>query len=337
MGNQQMKLWELSAFGRENLQLVDGERPTPALGEVLVEVEAVSLNYRDLLIVQGQMGPDYVPPLRPGSEFSGKVVEIGSGVTRFQVGDHVISCDIAGWIDGAAPTLETNASAMHGLLAQYVAVDAERLVLAPATLSAIEAATFPCAGLTAWMAVVELGHVHASQTIVVQGTGGVSLFATQFALAHGARVLVTTSSAEKIARLQALGPAEAIDRSLWPQWQERVLELTGPRGADHILEMVGGENIGRSLQAVSLAGRISIIGLLGSFELGGPTGLVLYKRATLAGIGVGPRRVLEDMVRAVDRLKIKPVIDAVYDFDDAPAAYDHLARGAFGKVVIRVN
>ncbi|MEI9814290.1 MAG: NAD(P)-dependent alcohol dehydrogenase [Acidobacteriota bacterium] len=216
-------------------------------------------------------------------------------------------------------------------------VDAEQVVRAPENLPAVEAATLPCAGLTAWMAIVELGRVHAGQTVVVQGSGGVAIFCMQFALIHGARVIVTTTSDEKIARLQSLGPIEAIDRNRTPEWHEEVLRLTGPRGADHIVEIAGGKNIGRSLQAVALGGRISIVGLLGGFNLDAPTGLMLFKRATLAGIGVGPRRALEDLVRAVNVLKLKPVIDRVYDFAEAPAAFDHLAHGAFGKVVVRVK
>ena len=332
-----MQRWELSAFGRENLSLVSVPRPVPGADEVLVEVEAVSLNYRDLLIIEGRMGPQHTLPLLPGSEFGGTVVETGTEVTRFRAGDRVICSDIAGWIDGRAPSLETNSAAIDGRLAQYVVVDPEQLVSAPESLSVIEAATLPCAGLTAWMAVVELGRVHAGHTIVVQGTGGVALFAITFALAHGARVIVTTTSDEKIARLQALGPVQSIDRKLSPEWHEEVLKLTGPHGADHILEMAGGENIGRSLQAVALGGRISIVGLLDSFDLGGSTGMMLYERATLAGIGVGPRRALEDLVRAVDALNLKPVIDGIYDFADTPAAFEHLARGAFGKVVIRLR
>lgn len=332
-----MQRWELSAFGCENLALTSVPRPTPGLGEALVEVEAVSLNYRDHLIIGGCLGGSYDLPLVPGSDLAGTVIEVGPCVGRVRPGDKVISNDIAGWVDGAAPTPETNSTATLGRLSEYVVVDQEQLVAAPHTLSAVEACTLPCAGLTAWMAVVELGGVRAGQSVVVQGTGGVALFAVQFALAHGARVLVTTSSPQKIARLQQIGAGEGINRFATPEWQQEVLRLTGFRGADHIIEMVGGENISRSLEALALGGRISIIGLLGDSKLGGPIGLMLFKRATLAGIGVGPRRALEDMVRAVDVLRLKPVIDHVYTFDKVPAAFGHLARGAFGKIVVQAR
>lgn len=332
-----MQRWELPDFGRANLSLATAARPVPKPNEVLVKVEAVSFNYRDLLILENRLGPGYSTPLVPGSDFAGTVIEAGSAVTRFRVGERVISNDIAGWIDGNAPTLETNVTTTLGRLSQYIVADPELLVHAPGSLTAVEAATLPCAGLTAWMTIVELGRVRAGQTVVIQGTGGVAMFAIQLALAHGARVIVTTSSAEKIARLQLLGSIETIDRTRTPEWQQEVLKLTGPRGADHIVEMAGGDNVGRSLQAVALGGRISMVGLLGDSNFSGPTGLILYKRATIAGIGVGPRRALEDMMRAVNALKLKPVIDKVYGFADVPSAYDHLERGAFGKIVVEVE
>jgi len=332
-----MQRWELSAFGREHLSLVRVARPVPRSHEVLVEVEALSLNFRDHLIIENRLGAGYSAPFVPGSDLAGTVVEVGALVTRLRVGDRVISNDIVGWMDGAAPTLETNTTTIMGGLAHYVVLDPEQLVIAPASLTAVEAATLPVAGLTAWMAIVELGRVHVGQSIVVQGTGGVAMFAIQLALAHGARVIVTTGSPEKIGRLRKLGAIEVIDRSRNSEWQQEVLKRTGPRGADHIIEMAGGENIGRSLEAVALGGRISIVGLLADSQLGGPIGAMLYKRATLAGIGVGPRRALEDMIRAVDRVNLKPVIDRVYDFEEVPAAFDHLERGAFGKLVIRMR
>lgn len=329
-----MQRWELTNFGRENLSLQTVPRPTPGLDEVLIKISAVSLNRRDLLIMENNLGAGYTVPLVPGSDLSGTVIEVGSNVTRFRLGDQVINSDIAGWIDGSAPTLETNTIATLGRLSHYVIADPEQLVLAPGKLTAIEACTLPCAGLTAWMAIVELGHVHAGQTVVVQGTGGVAMFAIQLALAHGARCIVTTSSVEKAERLRGFGNIDVINRSIAPEWQNKVLELTGPRGADHILEIAGGENIDRSLQAVALGGRISIIGLLGDSHLGGSTGLMLFKRVTMTGIGVGPRRALEDLITAADALDFKPVIDSVYKFDEVPAAFDHLERGAFGKIVV---
>jgi len=267
-----MQRWELPVFGRSNLMLGSAPRPVAGPGQVLVKVEAVSLNFRDLLILDNNLGSGYSVPLVPGSDFAGKVEEVGEGVTRFRPGDRVISNDIAGWVDGDAPTAQTNKTTILGRLSPYVVEDPEQLVLAPASLTAVEAATLPCAGLTAWMTIVELGRVRAGQTIVIQGTGGVSMFAIQLALAHGARVIVTTSSADKIERLRQIGEIETINRSDTPEWQQEVLKLTGPRGADHIVEMAGGDNVGRSLEAVALGGRISMVGLLGDQHFSGPTG-----------------------------------------------------------------
>ena len=331
-----MQRWELPAFGRDNLVLTSALRPKPDPKEVLVKVEAVSLNYRDLLILENGLGGGYDLPLLPGSDFAGTVIEVGVEVTRFRPDDRVINTDIIGWIDGPAPTLDTNTKTIMGRLAQYVVVNPEHLVAAPASLSPVEASTLPCAGLTAWMTVVELGRIRAGQTVVVQGTGGVAMFAIQLALAHGARVIVTTSSIDKAERLKRIGAIEVINRSITPEWHREVLELTGPRGADHILEMAGGDNIDRSLEAIALGGRISMVGLLSDMQFRGSTGMLLYKRATLAGIGVGPRRVLEDLVRATDQIGLKPAIDKIYDFADAPAAFDHLERGPFGKIVINL-
>ena len=275
--------WELPAFGRENLIRREVPRPVPKPNEALVAVEAVSLNYRDFRILNNNLGPGYNVPLVPGSDIAGTVLEVGANVRRVRTGDRVVSNDITGWVDGAAPTLETNSVTMAGRLARHIVIDAELLVSAPTHLSTHEASTLPTAGLTAWMAIVELGKVNAAQTIVVQGTGGVALFATQFALAHGARVIVTTTSEEKIARLGALGRVEAINRRLYPEWHEKVRELTGPRGADHIIEMAGGDNIERSLQALAFGGRISMVGLQEDDRLGGSSGQLFYKRATIAG------------------------------------------------------
>lgn len=332
-----IRRWELSSYGRQHLSQVQVSRPVPGVGEVLVAVEAVSLNYRDHLIIENGLDADWRFPLVPGTDLAGRIVELGANVTRFTVGNRVISNDIAGWIDGDAPTEETNRSTIVGRLAEYVVVDEQQLVTAPSSLDALQASTLPCAALTAWMAVVELAHVCAGQTVVVQGTGGVALFAVQFALAHGARVIVTSSSQSKLDRLTTLGLIEGIDRLRNPEWQHEVLRLTKGRGADHILEMAGGDNLGRSLEAVRLGGRISVIGLLNGNTFSAPTGPMLYKRATIAGIGVGSRRVLEDMVRAIDTLNLKPLIDVVYEFDALPQALAHLERGAFGKVVIKVG
>jgi NADPH:quinone reductase-like Zn-dependent oxidoreductase len=335
-----MTRWELPALGLENLVQRSVARPRPKAGEILVEVEAVSLNFRDGEVAGNGMGVELAFPFTPASDMAGRVVALGEGVSRFALGDRVISVCITGWIDGAPMSwadAPTQGGPIPGMLAQYVATPAEWCVLAPATLTADEASTLPIAGLTAWMALIELGHLHAGQTVVVQGTGGVSLFAVQLAAANGAKVIVTSSSDAKIERVIALGAHHGINRGRTPEWQAEVRRMTGGRGADHVLEMAGGENVARSLAALVPGGRIAVIGLLESDRLDVPILPLLGSRAVITGISVGPRRALEDLARMIDQHRIKPVIDAVYGFDQVPQAFAHLRRGAFGKVVVNLG
>ena len=332
--------WEIPSLGLDRLALRELPLPAPEAGEIVIATEAVSLNYRDAEVVDNGMGNALAFPFTPASDMAGRVVAVGAGVTRFAVGDRVLSAYMPGWIDGVPLSwaeAPTRGGPLSGVLSQYVVDSAEWYVHAPRTLSAAQASTLPVAALTAWMALVELGKLHAGQTVVVQGTGGVSLFAVQLAAAHGARVIVTSGSDAKIARAIALGARHGINRNATPDWQQEVLALTGGRGADHILEMTGGENVARSLAAVVQGGRISIIGLLDADSFTLPILPVLGSRATIVGIAVGPRRALEDLVRAIDLLGIEPVIDATYPFSQVPAAFAHLQRGAFGKIVVQVG
>jgi NADPH:quinone reductase-like Zn-dependent oxidoreductase len=332
--------WEIPSFGLEKLSLNSVPLPEPKAGEIRVRVEAVSLNYRDAEVLDNGMGNELTFPFTPASDMAGTVVGIGEGVTRFKEGDRVISSFVTGWIDGTPMSWQqapTQGGPTPGMLSQFVATPAEWCVLAPESLTPAEASTLPVAGLTAWMALIELGHLHAGQTVVVQGTGGVSLFAVQLAAAQGANVIVTSSSDEKIKQAIALGATHGINRKTTPEWQTAVLELTAGRGADHVLEMAGGENLRRSLEALTTGGRVSVIGLLESDQLNTPLMTLLGRRASIVGIAVGPRRVLEDLVRMVDQHRIKPVIAGTYAFDKAPEAFAHLKRGAFGKVVIEVQ
>jgi len=338
--NSTMNRWEIPSLGLDKLAPREVPRPAPKAGEIVVEVDAVSLNYRDAEVAENGMGNTLNFPFTPASDMAGRVVAVGEGVTRFTIGDRLISAYIPGWTDGVPLSwteAPTQGGPIPGMLTQYVVAPAEWFVRAPRTLSAAEASTLPVAALTAWMALVELGNLHAGQTVVVQGTGGVSLFAVQLAAAHGARVIVTSGSDEKIARAIALGANHGINRNTTPDWQHAVLELTGGRGADHILEMTGGSNVERSSQAVVQGGRISVIGFLDADRLSLSILSLLASRASLVGIAVGPRRALEDLVRAVDLLGIKPVIDVIYPFAQVAEAFAHLRRGAFGKVVIQVS
>jgi NADPH:quinone reductase-like Zn-dependent oxidoreductase len=335
-----MQRWEIPSLGISQLVQRTVECPRPKAGEILVEVEAVSLNFRDGEVAEHGMGVALAFPFTPASDMAGRVVALGEGVTRFAVGERVISVCITGWIDGAPMSWSdapTQGGPLPGMLAQYVATPADWCVAAPVSLTPAEASTLPIAALTAWMALVELGHVRAGQTVVVQGTGGVSLFAVQLAAASGADVIVTSSSDAKLERAVALGARHAVNRLKTSEWQTEVLRLTGGRGADHILEMAGGANVERSLTALVPGGRISVIGLLESDSFSVPILPLLGSRAIINGISVGPRRALEDLVRMIDQHSIKPVIDAVYPYSQVPQAFAHLRRGAFGKIVVDVS
>jgi NADPH:quinone reductase-like Zn-dependent oxidoreductase len=335
---QLMRRWEMSALGRASLSMVTTPVPQPRAGEVLVKVAAVALNSRDPLLIESGLGLPLAFPFVPASDLAGTIVASGDGVTRFEEGDRVISAFSAGWIDGPPPG---NARTPHptlggiyqGVLAEFVALPEAWLVRAPSTIGDHEASTLPCAGLTAWSALVEFGSVHDGQIVVVHGTGGVALFGLQIAKAHGAKVIVISGTEDKLSRARDLGADHCLGRRTG-DWVEEVLRITKDRGADQILETVGGANLSRSLQALAPNGRISCIGVQAGFELSASAGQVLSKQATIQGISVGHRRALEDFVRAVDRVGLKPVIDGRYSMHQLAEALAHLDRGPFGKVVI---
>ncbi|MFT4182153.1 MAG: NAD(P)-dependent alcohol dehydrogenase [Rhizobium sp.] len=337
-----MKRWTLDSFGLASpLHLDETEIPTPARGEVLVRTRAVSLNYRDKLMRESGMGLPIQFPFVPASDMAGIVEAVGDGVSRFAPGDRVISTFSPGWIDGKPlgdarhPPYRSLGGFYPGVLSEYVAFPEDWFVASPASLDDGEASTLPCAGLTAWFALVERGKIRPGDTVLVQGTGGVALFGLQIAVAQGAEVFVTSSGPEKLARAKALGAHHGIDRNAG-DWVEEVYRLTQDRGIDHILEIVGGPHLGQSLKAVAPHGHISVIGVLEGFDISGPAAPLLLKSPVIQGISVGHRRSLEDFVRAVDSIGLKPVIDHRYAFSEVPAAFDHLDRGAFGKIVIEL-
>ncbi|WP_083893441.1 zinc-dependent alcohol dehydrogenase family protein [Herbaspirillum sp. B65] len=337
--DQTMRRWRLHQFGKQHLQLETLPIEQPAPGQILVRVRAVALNYRDKMnIDSGSGGPQVQLPFTPASDMAGEVVAVGAGVRRFAPGARVISTFWGGWLDGHWPPQALALGAPGpGMLAQYVLLDEDWAVAAPLTLSDAQASTLPCAGLTAWTALIEHGQLRAGQTVVLQGTGGVALFGLQLAAAHGARTIVISGDAGKLERALAMGATHGILRSLHPQWQHQVREMTQGRGADHVLELVGGENVERSLQALTQGGRLSLIGLLGDMRLQASSIPLLLGRQSIQGIGVGHRRALEDLVRAVDQLGLVPMVEQEYGFAELPEALAHLERGAFGKVVVRVD
>jgi NADPH:quinone reductase-like Zn-dependent oxidoreductase len=324
----------------EHLKLVEKQIPNPAPNEALIRINAVSLNYRDKLLSDGLYNPAMRFPLIPVADGAGQVVETGKNVTRFRAGDRVITHYATRWIDGppqADRSVHTLGNTISGALAEYIVLDEQALVAKPDYLADEEASTLPVAAVTAWYALVEKGQLKAGQTVLIQGTGGVSVFGLQLATALGAKVIVTSSSEEKLARAKALGAMHGINYSRVPNWEEAVLDLTSQQGVDHVLEVVGGGSLARSIKAVKVTGQISVIGFLE-----GPTSAVeivpmLQKEVVIRGIGgVGPRRAFEDLNKALTKFQLRPVIDRVYAFGEALSAYQHLERGPFGKIVIRV-
>jgi len=329
-----MHRWQLDAFGREHLRCVEAPIPEPGPGQILVRVDAASLNYRDLMLTDDTYG--WTPPLPfvPASDLAGTVQAIGAGVTRWRGGERVISTFVAGWLEGTAPAEAMSLGGPGpGALASHVLLDAQWAVAAPSTLTAAQASTLPCAALTAWFSLINEGALHAGQTVLIHGTGGVALFGLQLARMHGAQVIIVSGDAGKRERALALGATHALARD--SDWASDVLRLTQGRGAEHILETVGGANLARSLDAMAQAGRISVIGVLDGGDVSASAFQMIRSRGTVQGISVGHRRALEDMVRAIDINHLKPVIAAEYGSDAVPEAFAHLAKGAFGKVVVR--
>jgi NADPH:quinone reductase-like Zn-dependent oxidoreductase len=340
--DETMKRWQLPSFGLKNLELAEAPVPTPDRNDLLIRVAAASLNYRDRLVVEGELLPDKpAMPFVPVSDMVGEIVAVGVDVTHFKVGDRVLGNFWTQWIDGEPPREMTAhglslGGPLPGVLAEYVTLDQDIAVRAPASLTDEQASTLPVAALTAWFALIETGHLTAGDTVLVQGTGGVALFGLQIARAFGARVIVTSRSAEKLERAKALGASGVIDTSKTPDWSVPALQLTGGHGVDHVLELIGGDNLRDSAAALASGGRIAQIGFLKGLEIALPAVPMMLKRAIVQGITVGHRRAFEDMNRAIDEHGIKPVIDSVYGFHDAPAAFDHLERGPFGKLVVSV-
>ncbi len=328
------------AFGLDNLALVERPDPRPGPGEILVRLRAASLNFRDLLTVEGKYNPKQKLPLVPCSDGAGEVVEVGAGVTRVQPGDRVCTLFAQKWLAGR-PTRErlrsTLGGPLDGTLAELAVFDQDGVVRTPEHLSDEEAATLPCAAVTAWSALVTEGGITAGDTVLVQGTGGVSLFALQLAKLLGARVVATSSRDEKLARVREMGADETINYREVPAWGARAKELTGGVGVDHVVEVGGAGTLQQSLQAVRFGGTISLIGNLAGTKTELLLTHVFMQKIRLNGILVGDRESFEAMNRAISLHRLRPVIDRVFPLEDSRAAFAHLAAGEhFGKIVIRL-
>jgi NADPH:quinone reductase-like Zn-dependent oxidoreductase len=338
-----MRAYQLPKGGAGIDALVQVERPDPrpAYRQVLVKVKACSLNFRDLGIVRGTYRVPVKENIIPLSDGAGEVVAVGSGVVRVKVGDRVASCFFQRWFGGES-TAEVHASALgggiDGMLADYALLEEDGVVKIPSHLSLEEGATLPCAGVTAWHAMVEHAKLKAGDTILLQGTGGVSIFGLQFAHAMGVRAIITSSSDEKLKHAKSLGAAFGINYKTTPDWEKAAMEFTGGAGVDHVIEVGGAATLARSFGAIRVGGKISMIGGLsgGATELN--PGLIFSRRANVQGISVGSAQMFLAMARAIEVNAIKPVIDKVFAFADAREAYRHMESGAhFGKIVISVG
>ena len=334
-----MKLYELQPkSGLDSITPAQRPDPRPGPGEVLLRMHAWSLNYRDLLVARGAYGAPPQAGLVPLSDGAGEVVEVGPGVARVKPGDRVAGCFMQGWLGGevSADVARTAVGgAIDGMLAEYKVLSAEGVVKLPAHLSYAEAAALPCAAVTAWNALVREARVKAGDVVVLQGTGGVSLFALQFARLHGARCIITSSSAEKLAVAKSMGADDLINYRETPDWEKAVLELTGGRGADVVVEVGGAGTLEKSLNAVRYGGTVTLIGVLTGTAGPIPTAAILRRHMRVQGIYVGSREMFDEMNRAIAQHGLKPHIDRTFGFDDARAAYEHLAAAAHtGKVVI---
>ena len=337
-----MKAYEIQHFGIDNLSFVEHEIPKPKAGEVLVKFHAASLNYRDLMIISGTYNPRMKLPAIPFSDGAGEVVEVGEGVTKWKPGDRVTPIFVQKWIDGE-PDLHISRTALgagaqwNGVLREYAAFDEEGLVRMPEHLSYEEAATLPCTGVTAWHSLVVSGKLKAGDTVLTLGTGGLSVFALQFAKLSGARVIATSSSDEKITKLKELGADETINYRTREDWDNAVLDLTGKTGVDHVTEVGGAGTLARSVKAVRVGGHIALIGAL---DAAGEYSHVpvFMKLIRMQGIFVGSRKMFEDMNRAIEAAKLKPVIDKVFGFGEVGDALRYMESGShFGKVVVNIG
>ena len=334
-----MKAYKIFESGEPRLRLVELPEPKAGPGQIVIRLRATSLNYRDIMVLTGRYGEMRLPII-PLSDGAGDIVAIGEGVTRWKPGDRVAGLFFQGWHTGSFRR-EMGHTALggelDGMLAEAVTLAEDGVIPIPPHMSFAEGATLPCAGLTAWHALVTDGNISADETVLLLGTGGVSIFALQFAKMHGARVIITSSSNEKLARAKEFGADETINYRSTPEWEKEVFRLTGKEGVDHVVEVGGQNTLAKSLAALTPGGQIHVVGGVSGFSSEIPLIAVIGRSAVIRGIRVGSREMFEAMNRAMTLHKTKPVIDKVFDFHDAPAAYQFLQSGKhFGKVVISV-
>lgn len=322
--------------GPGNLIVEERPDPTPRAGQVLVRVRASSLNFHDFAVVMGLIQTD--DGRIPMSDGAGEIVAVGAGVTRFEAGDHVVSTFFPDWHAGGPQSADFSAvpgDGADGFAAELVAVPEGALTRMPLGYSFREAATLPCAALTAWRGMFVENHVKPGDWVLTQGTGGVSIFALQFAKAVGARVIATSSSDDKLERLTALGADHTINYKTTPGWGAEALRLTGGRGVDEVVEIGGPGTMAQSIAACRVGGHISLIGVLTGISGEVPTAAIFAKNITVSGITVGSRQHQEDMIAAIEASDIRPVLDRDFPLDRLSDAFMHQASGAhFGKITV---
>lgn len=335
-----MKVYTTLGDGIDRLNLTELPIPEVRPNEVLVKMAAVSLNYRDLLVINGNESWKPATPRIPISDGVGEIVALGTEVSRLKVGDLVTGIFLPKWLNGELTpekyVLPLGGAAADGVLAEYVSFDEQSVVKIPENLSAEEAATLPVAAVTAWHAVARRSHVQPGDTVLIEGTGGVALFATQFVHAIGGLPIVISSSDEKLARVKELGASSTVNYAEFPNWEKQILKLTNGKGVDHVIETVGGENLNRALAVVKLSGTISFIGLIAGLSAPINTYQFVIKNVRLHGIETGSREMFEEMNRFIEDHQLKPVIDKTFSFTEVSKALKYLESGSHsGKISIR--
>jgi NADPH:quinone reductase-like Zn-dependent oxidoreductase len=334
-----MFAWQFDAFGVDSMRFVERPTPEPGPGEVVVRVRAISFNYRDLLMVTGRYNPKLKLPRIPCSDGAGEVAAVGAGVTMWKPGDRVAAIFMQNWLDGALTPLKAKGALggdVDGMLAEYVALKETGLVSLPEHLSFEEAATLPCAGVTAWNALAA-GNLRAGANVLIQGTGGVSIFAVQFARMHGYRVLGISSSAEKLQRAMRLGVDAGLNYRENPNWERWAMEQTDGEGVDLVVEVGGVGTLPRSLRALRMGGTIAQVGVLADSAEPLPVASILHKQARIQGIYVGSRADFMEMNRAISLTRMRPV-GATYHWSEAATVLARMEEAShFGKLVLTVE